>query len=144
MKIYAPCDIIRKSDLWDELSARIKANNGEQICVLGGFNFIGVEEEIKGATENNKKEEMEEFDGFILGSVLIDLPLCSREFTWSRLQGTSMSCLDMFWIAKGRFKLWPNNTQWPLDNGLLDHHCTIFLGISVQKGGLKPLCMLNY
>ncbi|XP_058774728.1 uncharacterized protein LOC131649000 [Vicia villosa] len=75
INVYAPCNGRRKRELWVELKARLTEKQGVCVCVLGDFNAVRDVEERKGSNENNRREEMEDFNNFISDLDLIDLPL---------------------------------------------------------------------
>lgn len=56
---------------------------------------------------------MEGFDEFILEADLVDLPLKGRHFTWSNLEGLSMSQIDRFLVSEGWMNLWK---KWDLES----------------------------
>jgi len=53
-------------------------------------------EERKGRGSVFRQMEAYMFNTFITDTLLIDLPICGRLFTWHRSDGISMSRLDRF------------------------------------------------
>lgn len=47
-----------------------------------------------------RKGKMIEFDEFVLGAELIDIPLRDMRFTWSNLDGSTMSRIDRFLFSE--------------------------------------------
>ncbi|XP_058778478.1 uncharacterized protein LOC131652588 [Vicia villosa] len=142
VNIYAPCEGRKKHELWAALSSRVREKNGESICVLGDFNSIRNGEERRGSAVNIRSEKAEEFDNFITGADLIDLPLHGSKFTWSRTGGSARSRIDRFLISEEWCISWPSSSQWALDKELSDHR-PILLCDATKKWGPKPFRMLN-
>jgi hypothetical protein len=90
----------------------------------------------------SRREEMAEFDSFISETELVDLPLIGRKFTWSKLDGSSMSRIDRFLLTENWCNQWPICSQWCLDKGLSDH-CPILLCEKITNWGPKPFRTLN-
>ncbi|MCI04316.1 DUF4283 domain protein, partial [Trifolium medium] len=142
VNVYAPCEAAKKRVLWEKLSDLLATRPGFRWCVLGDFNSIRMEVERKGVGDFMRREEMIEFDSFITDSELVDLPLIGRKFTWSRIDGSSMSRIDRFLLSEEWCMQWPNSSQWCLEKGLSDH-CPILLQDEVKNWGPRPFRMLN-
>lgn len=97
--VYAPCDLMRKQDLWLRLSQFILNNGDVNVCVCGDFNAVRGEEERRGRSVIFRQLDADNFNNFIEGSFLVDLPICGRLFTWSRGDGISMSRIDRFLLS---------------------------------------------
>jgi len=80
--VYAPCESTTKNDLWVCLSQFLLDNGDENICVCGDFNSIRSEDERRGRSGGFRQSDAVNFNNFIIGSFLLDLPLCGRLFTW--------------------------------------------------------------
>ena len=59
------------------------------------------------------------FNQFIDGHLLIDLPLRGRSFTWYHGDGRSMSRLDRFLLSEEWCLTWPNCVQSASSRGCL-------------------------
>lgn len=72
-----------------------------------------------------------DFNLFIEGMNLIDLPLRGRKFTWVRPNG-SQSRLDRFLVSEGWLEAWGEVSQWALNRDIFDHY-PIILSYSTQN-----------
>ncbi|PNX67081.1 cysteine-rich receptor-like protein kinase, partial [Trifolium pratense] len=115
VNVYAPCEARRKRALWLDLKELILSQREYRWCIMGDFNAIRDEAERRGSSENSRRDEINDFDEFILESDLIDLPLHGRRFTWCRVGGSSMSRIDRFLISESWYTEWPSSKQWCLD-----------------------------
>lgn len=82
------------------------------------------------------------FNSFVVETELIGLPLNGRRFTWSKLDGTSMSRIDHFLVSKDWLRQWPGCTQQCLEKGLYDR-CPIVLGEKILNWRPRPFRMLS-
>ena len=82
------------------------------------------------------------FNNFIDGSLLIDLPLCERMFTWYRGDGISMSRLDKFLLSAKWCDSWPNCIQVAHKRGLSDH-VPLMLYVDDTNWGPRPLRLMK-
>jgi hypothetical protein len=57
-------------------------------------------EEQKGRSTVFRQMEADMFNTFITDTLLIDLPICGRLYTWYRGDGFSMSRLDRFLLSE--------------------------------------------
>jgi len=87
-------------------------------------------------------EDYSHFNQFIDSNILLDLPLCGRNYTWFRGDGVSMSRLDRFLLLEDRCACWPNLMQRALNHGLSDH-CPILLSVDEVNWGPRPRRMLK-
>ncbi|CAK8564335.1 unnamed protein product [Lathyrus sativus] len=85
---------------------------------------------------------MEVFDDFISKVDLVDLPLKGRCFTWSKLDGSSMSRVDRFLVSEGWMHQWPNRVQICLEKSIYDH-CPIIICDKEVNWGPKPFHMIK-
>jgi len=106
--VYAPCDLVGKKLLWENLSLHIHNNSDVGICVRGNFNSVRGIDERKGRAVVYKQTDVEVFNKFIHDSLLFDLPICGRLFTWYKGDGISMSRLDRFLLSNKWCEIWPH------------------------------------
>lgn len=77
-------------------------------------------------------EDIELFNSFINDTMLIDLSLVRNRFTWSWLDGSSLSRLDRFLLLSEWCNAWPNSFQQTLVGGVFNH-CLIILNVDVAN-----------
>ena len=109
--VYAPCDTAMKHDLWNRIMNFILNIGDVNFCICGDFNSVRSETERKGRSVVFRQLDTNNFNNFIDGILLIDLPLCGRMFTWYRGDGISMSRLDRFLLSTKWCDSWPNCIQ---------------------------------
>lgn len=116
---------------------------GLNICVCGDFNVVcGLDERRSAVTSSSWLIGSDSFNNFIDRSLLGDLPLVGRRFTWYRGDGHSMSRIDRFLLSEAWCLRWPNSIQIAQLHGLSDH-CVIVLSVDDQNWGPKPFRMLK-
>ena len=142
INVYAPCDSAAKILLWDQLSSYVLSKKDSCLCVCGDFNSVRSIDERKGKGMVFRKSEANMFNKFIDDSLLIDLPICGRLFTWYRGDGISMSRLDRFLLSEKWCERWPNCIQVALQQGLFDH-VPMVLYADESNWGPCPLRMLK-
>ena len=69
------------------------------LCLCGDFNSVRSVEERKGRGLAFRQHDTNIFNTFITDSLLLDLPICGRLFTWYLGDGYSMSRLDRFLLS---------------------------------------------
>jgi hypothetical protein len=82
------------------------------------------------------------FGRFIDDTLLIDLPLSGRKFTWYKGDGLTMSRLDRFLLSEEWCLSWSNCTQAAQLRGISDH-CPLILSANEDNLGPRPLRMLK-
>jgi len=92
--VYAPCDPLRRQDVWAQLGMILSNYRDLSWCVCGDFNAIWSQAERRSRVVGTIVEDYSHFNQFIDGNILSDLPLCGRNYTWFRGDGVSMSQLD--------------------------------------------------
>lgn len=112
------------------------------ICVCGDFNSVHSMDERKGRGTTFRQVDADMFNTFIADSLLVDLPLCGRLFTWYRGDGVSMSRLDRFLLSAKWCDTWPNCVHVVLQYGLSDH-VPLVLRVDEANWGPRPLRMLK-
>lgn len=111
VNVYAPCEQIAKRDLWDRLVPLVMSKNDSCLCLCGHFNSVRSIDERKGRKTVFRQMEANLFNKFINDSLLLDLPICGRLFTWYPGDGVSMSRLDRFLLYEKWCEVWPNCIQ---------------------------------
>jgi len=82
------------------------------------------------------------FNNFIADTLLIDLPICGRLYTWYKGDRISMSKLDRFMLSNMWCDSWPNCIQVAYQWGLSDHVPMMFQNDEANLGP-RPLRMLK-
>jgi len=121
INVYAPCDALSKTALWERLVQLIINNTDVCLCICGDFNSVRGIDEKKGKGTMFRQVEADVFNKFIDDSSMIDLPLCGRLFTWYRGDGVSMIRLDRFLLSEKCCDIWLNCIQVACQRGLSDH-----------------------
>jgi len=140
--VYAPCDMTAKRDLWNRLRTKVLNNNDVNVCVCGDFNSVRSVDERKGRGTTFRQAEADLFNDFINTSLLIDMPICGRLFTWYKGDGVTMSRLDRFLLSNKWSLTWSNSIQIALQRGLSDH-VPVMLSTEEANWGPRPLRMLK-
>jgi len=136
--VYAPCDVSRQQVLWVNIYVKLNSYVGQNICICGDFNAVRCVEERRSVGLLSRQAGTANFNQFIDGHLLIDLPLCGRSFAWYRGDGRSMNRLDHFLLSEEWCLTWPNCVQSASSSGVSDH-CPLQLSIDVENWGPKPL-----
>jgi exonuclease III len=140
--VYAPCDMLGKQMLWDQLLHLVQTNCNANLCLCGDFNSVRSIEERRGRGSTLRQHDMVIFYKFIDDGLLVDLPICGRLFTWYRVDGHSMSRLDRYLLSVNWCSTWPNFFQVANQRGLSDH-VPLVLSVDVDNWGLRPLRMFK-
>jgi len=98
--VYAPCEPVPKKELWERLVPVILSKGDSCVCVCGDFNSIRSTDERRGRSTVLRQGEVNIFNKFIDDSLLLDLQLCGRLYTWYRGDGVPMSTLDRFLLSE--------------------------------------------
>jgi len=98
---YAPCDANRQQVLWNNLSNRLGSLSVQNVCVCGDFNVVRCSEERRSVGIVFNQLWSKNFNNFVDGNLLVDLPLRGRKYTWFRGDGKSMSRIDRTYYLKG-------------------------------------------
>lgn len=88
------------------------------------------------------RREISDFDSFIRGSHLINLPLHSRSFTWYKGDGSCKSRLDRCLMNEAWLSNWPDIIQRGLNQSISDH-CPLSLEVYDKDWGPKPFRSLD-
>jgi len=100
VNMYAPCEYLAKGELWERLTTFVTSKNDLCVCLCGDFNFVRNMEERKGRGTVFRLMESDMFNIFIDDTLLIDLPISGRLYSWYRGDGISMSRLDHFLLSE--------------------------------------------
>jgi hypothetical protein len=129
VNVYAKCNIREKRGLWENILMS-KMGFGDGLwCVLGDFNSVrGINERraVNSNSNDGLTNEMREFDDFLVGLDLIDLPLVGRSFTWFHPNGVAMSRLDRVLISPRWVDMWGDAFVRVLERYVADH-CPLVL-----------------
>ncbi|KAK2413305.1 hypothetical protein QL285_036031 [Trifolium repens] len=146
LNVYAKCDVQAKRSMWECILMSKRGFGGDLWCVVGDFNSVRVVEERRGlgeVRESSSRAGISDFNNFIAGMELSELPLFGRTFTWTHPNGVSMSKLDRFLISDGWAGRWQNPVVWALPRDVSDH-CPIVLRYSDVDWGPRPFRFKNY
>ena len=142
INVYGPCDSSAKRILWEQLTPYVLSKAEFCVCICGDFNSIRSAEERKGRGLLLRQMEADMFNTFITDTLLIDLPLCGRLFTWYRGDGISMSRINRFLLSEKWCEAWPNCIQVAHQRGMSDHVPFVLL-VDEDNWGPRPLRMLK-
>ncbi|GLT67250.1 hypothetical protein SLA2020_395710 [Shorea laevis] len=139
INVYAPCDRQRKVLLWEELAGRVLEEGG---CWLlaGDFNAVWNVSERKGRMRET--QDMQDFNHFVESMGLMDVCLQNRKFTWYKLDGSSMSRLDRFFMSTEMGLLAMEWIQEGVTRSVSDH-CEIILKSRITYWGPKPFRVID-
>ncbi|KAK2356246.1 hypothetical protein QL285_093594 [Trifolium repens] len=146
LNVYAKCDFNAKKKMWDCILMSKRGFRGDLWCVVGDFNSVREVEERRGvrdARETSSRAGIYDFNNFIAGMELLELPLFGRSFTWTHPNGVSMSKLNRFLISEGWLDRWHNPVVWALSRDVSDH-CPIVLRYSAVDWGPRPFRFKNF
>ncbi|KAL8511922.1 hypothetical protein ACS0TY_018386 [Phlomoides rotata] len=125
INVYSSCYLVDKLRMWDMIKSVSLQNSEECVCVVGDFNAIKEESERVGRAEFTDQRGIRLFQEFIDQSMLIDLPLCGRSYTWYRPDGSCKSRLDRLLVNDQWLHTWPNASLKGMRRSVSDH-CPIF------------------
>jgi len=133
--------------LLDSRSSRITYPSDWVLCqlkmfVCGDFNVARCSEERRSVGSVFNQLRSANFNNFVGGNLLVDLPLRGRKYTWFRGDGKSMSHIDKFLLSESWCLTWPNCFQLATSCGLSDH-CPLVLAIDDENWGPRPFGMLK-
>lgn len=113
LNVCAPCDREGKRQLWNQLIDLKNSFYHDLWCATGDFNDVrsSMERRGSGAESQQHRSESSDFNGFIDGMELLDIPILGRKFTWVRPNGQQMSRLDRFWLSPEWLNRWPDHVQ---------------------------------
>ena len=116
--------------------------NNFHLCLCGDFNSVRSVDGRKGRGVTFCKHNYDISNTFINDSLLLDMPICGRLFTWYCSDGYSMSRLDRFLLSSNWCSVWPNSIQVDHQRGLFDH-VSLVLFVDEENWGPRPLRMLK-
>ncbi|MCH81419.1 LINE-1 reverse transcriptase like, partial [Trifolium medium] len=142
VNVYAPSSSSGKRKLWQAL-LEFKLNNEKgEWCLGGDFNAVLKVGERKGSSSLYRQAERWEFNQFVEGMDVIDIPVTGKKFTWFSADGKTMSRLDRFLLSEGFIEKGGVTGQWIGDRDISDH-CPIWLLCSKLDWGPKPFKFNN-
>ena len=95
INVYAPCDLQRKREQWNDLLQLRSSHQAGLWCVLGDFNSIRHREERFSSSQTRDATlGMSDFNSWISDMELEEVRSVGRRFTWCRPNGSVMSKLD--------------------------------------------------
>ncbi|XP_028097432.1 uncharacterized protein LOC114297236 [Camellia sinensis] len=139
VNVYAPNDAVCRRQVWKVITS-LNLGFPDPWCVGGDFNEIRDLGDRRGCLRRDKG--MVEFNEFIEGLALYDVPMHGRQFSWSNSEdGGKWSRIDRVllapeWLSRFNFKLWG------LPRGVSDH-CPLVLMEDERDWGPKPFRFLN-
>ncbi|KAL8507401.1 hypothetical protein ACS0TY_018084 [Phlomoides rotata] len=142
INVYSSCYLADKLRMWDVIKSVSLQNSEECVCVVGDFNAIKEESERVGRAEFTDQRGIRLFQEFIDQSMLIDLPLCGRSYTWYRPDGSCKSRLDRLLVNDQWLHTWPNASLKGMRRSVSDH-CPIFTDFGKKNWGPKPFRFFN-
>ena len=144
INVYAPCELQRKRQQWEEILQLKTASQAAMWCVLGDFNSIRHQDErVSSAQSVSVDPSISEFNAWISDMNLEDVRSVGRRFTWCRPNGSAMSRLDRFLISDDWLLQWPDSTQYVLDRDF-SYHCPILLKSKNIDWGPKPFKVMDW
>ncbi|KAL5180906.1 Exocyst complex component SEC6 [Glycine soja] len=142
--VYAPCDLQRKRNQWEELLQLKSSYHDELWCILGDFNSIRYHHErVSSCQTEGNSSSMVEFNSWISDMALEEVRSIGRNFTWYRPNGSVMRKLDRFFLSDNWLDHWPDTTQFVLDRDFSDH-CPILLRSKIIDWGPKPFKIMDW
>ena len=142
--VYAPCDLQRKRNQWEELLQLKSSYHDELWCILGDFNSIRYHHErVSSSQTEGNSSSMVEFNSWISDMALEEVRSIGRNFTWYRPNGSVMRKLDRFFLSDNWLDHWPDTTQFVLDRDFSDH-CPILLRSKIIDWGPKPFKIMDW
>ena len=138
INIYAPCDMVGKRQLWQELSRRKLHSQDICWCLIGDFNCIRHPLERMGSNRGNSESNiMSDFNDWLAVMEVEDIPSVGKQFTWVRPNGSCKSKLDRAVVSDGWLSKWPDSSQHNLERNYSDH-CPILMKSKSIDWGPKP------
>ncbi|KAI5437907.1 hypothetical protein KIW84_023869 [Lathyrus oleraceus] len=134
-------EAIRCLEEKDKISFVKKVSNAS-VVYWWNFNAIKKEEERKGVNSFVNHGEMVEFNDFIEGLSLIDVPLKGNKFTWFNLRGKAMSRLDRFLTFEELVEEWKVDCQMVGCRDFSDLY-PIWIKWNSSNWGPKPFKLFN-
>ena len=138
VNIYAPCDIVGKRQLWQNLSRRKMQSQDNCWCLVGNFNCIRHPSERMGSNRSNSDTNIvSEFNDWLVVIEVDDIPCAGKPFTWVRPNGSCKSKLDRVVVTDGWVSKWPDSSQFNFEKNYSDH-CAIIMKSKSIDWGPKP------
>ena len=144
VNVYAPCDLVGKKALWDDLRQLKASNPGGLWCVIGDFNSIrSSEERISLSQRRVDPHDISVFNQWISDMELQEIKCVGSSYTWIRPNGYVKSRLDRFLVSEQWLSLWPESCQHVLQRDISDH-CPMILQTNMVDWGPKPFRVFDW
>ncbi|XP_028206315.1 uncharacterized protein LOC114389777 [Glycine soja] len=144
VNVYAPCDLVGKKALWDELRQLKASNPSGMWCFLGDFNSIrSSQERISLSQRRADPYDIAALNQWIDDMELQEIKCSGNSFTWIRPNGCVKSRLDRFLVSQNWLSLWPESCQTVLQRNLSDH-CPSILQTNMVDWGPKPFMVFDW
>ncbi|GKC02261.1 RNA-directed DNA polymerase, eukaryota, reverse transcriptase zinc-binding domain protein, partial [Tanacetum coccineum] len=134
INVYGPQDSLAKAILWKRIGDFMHQHAGKYI-IIRDMNVVHNENEINGSLFS--RQDADNLNSFIENSVLIDLPLGGRLFTWMNKARTKLSKHNRFLISDEVAQSLPDVRVTAIDRLWSDHN-TILLHVSKSNFGPSP------
>ncbi|XP_022008089.1 uncharacterized protein LOC110907409 [Helianthus annuus] len=118
VNVYAPCDVMRRRLLWEELKTVKEASSGVWI-MAGDFNEVRDEQERMNSRFDNQGAAI--FNNFIAEAGLVEYQMCGYKFTYMADDGSSLSKIDRILVCDGFMNKWPTAKFEALTKHASDH-----------------------
>ncbi|XP_022031470.1 uncharacterized protein LOC110932445 [Helianthus annuus] len=92
VNVYAPCDVMRRSNLWGELKEVVDSSNNGLWIMVGDFNEVKEEEERMKSRFNSQGAMI--FNNFIAETGLIEYQVGGQKYTYMSKDGSNLSKID--------------------------------------------------
>ena len=144
VNVYAPCDLVGKKALWDELRQLKASNPSGMWCFLGDFNSIrSSQERISLSQRRADPYDIAAFNQWIDDMELQEIKCSGNSFTWIWPNGCVKSRLDRFLVSQNWLSLWPESCQTVLQRNL-SNHCPSILQTNMVDWGPKPFRVFDW
>ncbi|XP_022007511.1 uncharacterized protein LOC110906725 [Helianthus annuus] len=105
VNVYAPCEVMRRRSLWEELKS-IKESSSEGVWIMAGdFNEVREEQERMNSKFDNQGVVI--FNNFIAEASLVEYQMGGYKFTYMLDDGSSLSKIDRILVCDGFMNKWP-------------------------------------
>ncbi|XP_035844824.1 uncharacterized protein LOC118491295 [Helianthus annuus] len=140
VNVYAPCDVIRRRTLWNELK-ELKDNNTSGLWIMiGDFNEVRSEEERMMSRFDSQSALI--FNRFIGELGLVEYQMGGYKYTYMSEDGKNLSKIDRTLVCDAFMEKWPEARFEALGRHLSDH-CPIALCCAKVDFGPIPFRFYN-
>lgn len=139
INVYAPQESILKRLVWWEIGSLLNSETEEPACVIGDFNCICYQ--FEGGNCRYKVKDSEDFNKFIHGENLWDVPPKNYEYTWygpsSKKSKLDRVLLNSSWLLSNNWKLYGDYRR-------SSDHIPLFLVFDEVNWGPLPFKAFNF